>query len=66
MSNRDAGQLTRLEETEALMERQERHLGARDTCCQRLWVVLRPFAVVFGILFILVAALVFLSLLLTK
>lgn len=66
MSNRDASTIATLEESEALMERQERHLGARDTCCQRCLIVLRPFAIVFGILLILVAILVFLSLLLTN
>jgi LMBR1 domain-containing protein 1 len=66
MSSRDAARVSDLEESGALMERQERHLEARDTCCQKCWLVLRPFAVVFGILLILVAILVFLSLLLTK
>lgn len=66
MSSRDAARVSDLEESGALMERQERHLEARDTCCQKCWLVLRPFAVVFGILLILVAILVFLSLLLTN
>ena len=66
MSNRDARRMGDLEESEALMERQERHLEARDNLCQRCWVVLRPFAIVIGIVLILVALLVFLSLLLTK
>ena len=66
VSSRDAARISDLEESEALMERQERHLQARDTCCQKCWLILRPFAIVFGILLILVAVLVFLSLLLTK
>lgn len=66
MSRRDASRLSDLEESEALMERQERHLEARDTCCQKCWIIFRPFAIVFGILLILVAILVFLSLLLTN
>ncbi|WAR23389.1 LMBD1-like protein [Mya arenaria] len=66
VSRRDASRLAELEESEVLMERQDRHLEARDTCCQRLFLVLRPFAVMFGILLILVATTVFLSLLLTN
>lgn len=66
MSSRDAARVSDLEESEALMERQERHLEARDTCCHKCWLILRPFAIVFGILLILVAILVFLSLLLTN
>ncbi|XP_045160510.2 probable lysosomal cobalamin transporter [Mercenaria mercenaria] len=66
MSSRDASRVSDLEESEALMERQERHLEARDTCCQKCWLIFRPFAIVFGILLILVAVLVFLSLLLTN
>ncbi|KAL4237090.1 putative lysosomal cobalamin transporter [Mactra antiquata] len=66
MSNRDAARISDLEESEALMERQERHLVARDTCCQKCLIIFRPFAIVFGILLILLAILVFLSLLLTN
>lgn len=66
VSRRDASRIANLEESEALMERQERHLEAHDTCCQKCWLIFRPFAVVIGILLILLAILVFLSLLLTN
>lgn len=66
ITRRDAARIENLEENEALMNRQERHLEARDTCCQKMLIILRPFAIVFGILLIMVALLVFLSLLLTN
>lgn len=66
MSTRDASRISDLEESEALMERKERHLEAKDTCCQKCLVVLRPFQIVFGICFIALALLVFISLLLTN
>ena len=66
MSSRDATRVNELEKSEALIDRQDHHLEARDTLCQRCCIVLRPFAIVFGIVLILVALLVFLSLLLSK
>ena len=66
MTSRDASRISDLEESEALMERKERHLTAKDTCCNRFLVIMRPFQIVFGICFILLALLIFISLLLTK
>ena len=66
ISIRDAARISEMEESEALMERKERHLAAKDTCCQKCLVVLRPFQIVFGIVFIALALLIFISLLLTK
>lgn len=66
VSSRDASRIADLEESEALMERQERHLAAKDNCYQRCLVIFRPFQIVLGICLILLALLVFISLLLTN
>jgi len=47
------------------MKREEKHLVAKETSILQQWlIVLRPFEVVFGILFFLIT--LFISLLLTK
>nr|XP_022319135.1 probable lysosomal cobalamin transporter [Crassostrea virginica] len=61
--NRDQG----LDEEERLLEREEKHLQAKEnSILQKCLMVLRPFEVVFGILFFLVTLLIFVSLLLTN
>ncbi|XP_060082388.1 probable lysosomal cobalamin transporter [Ylistrum balloti] len=67
MSSRRRNDLSNMEESERLMERREKHLVANETSIlQRCLVVLRPFEVIFGILFFLVTLLIFVSLLLTN
>ncbi|XP_067677707.1 probable lysosomal cobalamin transporter [Haliotis asinina] len=55
------------DEQDRLMERQLRHLEANDrSCIRKCLLVLRPFEMLFGFLFLLVALLIFISLLLTN
>ncbi|XP_064605243.1 probable lysosomal cobalamin transporter [Liolophura sinensis] len=67
MSSRDRKRVSNLEESEHLLDREDAHLEACDkSLVQKCLVVLRPFEVIIGIVFILVALLVFISLLLTN
>ncbi|KAL3867711.1 hypothetical protein ACJMK2_040577 [Sinanodonta woodiana] len=66
-STRDRQRISDLEESEHLIERQERHLVAKSkSCLEKCFMFLRPFEIVFGIFFILLTFLIFLSLLLTN
>ncbi|XP_064624509.1 probable lysosomal cobalamin transporter [Lineus longissimus] len=67
MSAQDRREVDRLEEEEAVMGRRERHLvAAEKSCLNKCFILCRPFQVLFGIVFILIAALIFVSLLLTN
>jgi LMBR1 domain-containing protein 1 len=67
MNARDCREFDRLEDDEEVMSRRERHLEAAEkSCLNKCFIVCRPFQVIFGIVFILIAALIFISLLLTK
>ena len=67
MTSRDRRRLTDLEEQERLVARQERHLlDIEKNCLNKCSIVCRPFEVVFGVIFFLVALIIFISLLLTK
>lgn len=67
MSARDRQKLEDLDETEHLFDRCDRHLEAEQkSWISKCLIICRPFEVVFGIVFILVDLLIFLSLLLAK
>ncbi|XP_013380006.1 probable lysosomal cobalamin transporter [Lingula anatina] len=67
ISARDRRQIESLEDEEHLLERQERHLQAEaNNCCSKCLKILRPLEMIAGIVFFLVALLIFLSLLLTN
>ncbi|KAK3091500.1 hypothetical protein FSP39_020283 [Pinctada imbricata] len=64
---RNPGRISDLEESEHLMARQEKHLADKESSCLRKCLtILRPFEVIFGVIFILVTLLIFISLLLTN
>ncbi|KAL5022678.1 hypothetical protein ScPMuIL_001833 [Solemya velum] len=66
-SSRDRQRLTDLEESEHLMERQDTHLSRKNTgCLEKCCFILRPFEIIIGVVFLLLALLIFLSLLLTN
>lgn len=67
LSSHNRDQVESMDEEERLLQREERHLEAKEkSVLQKCLLVLRPFEVVFGVLFFLVTLLVFVSLLLTN
>ena len=66
MSSSDRRRIQELESQDVIMARRERHLVAFEHSCMR-WcgMALRPLQLVFGIIFFLLAVLIFVSLLLT-
>lgn len=67
MNSRAARQDADLAEEDHLMARRERHLIALEkSWCHKCWILLRPFEIIVGIVFFLLALLIFISLLLTK
>ncbi|CAC5379586.1 LMBRD1 [Mytilus coruscus] len=64
--NRNRQTVSKLEEDERLLERQEAHLEEKTNCFHRCLVIFRPFEVVIGVAFQLLTLLIFLSLLLTN
>ncbi len=67
MTSRDRRRIDELQDENRLLERRTARLvQVEQSCLAKCAVILRPFQVVFGIIFFLMALLVFLSLLLTK
>ena len=67
MSRRDRRRLEELEERVEVMTRREQHLQATErSWLHKCAIILRPFQIVFGVVFLLVTLLIFLSLLLTR
>ena len=67
MTSRDRRRIEDLEDEDRLMARREHNLERVErSCLAKCALILRPFQVVFGIIFFVMALLVFLSLLLTK
>ncbi|CAL1530463.1 unnamed protein product [Lymnaea stagnalis] len=67
MSSRARRVDTTLAEEERLMSRRERHLVASEkSWCRKCMILLRPFEIIMGVVFFLMALLVFISLLLTN
>ncbi|XP_041357046.1 probable lysosomal cobalamin transporter [Gigantopelta aegis] len=67
LSGRNEQQFSDIDENNHLMERQERLLQKKErSCLQKCLLVLRPFEMLFGFLFLLIALLIFISLLLTN
>ena len=67
MGTRDRRRVESLEAQERMMSRRSRHLvNTEQSWIAKCAVILRPFQVIFGVVFLLLAMLVFLSLLLTK
>ncbi|XP_071148774.1 probable lysosomal cobalamin transporter [Mytilus edulis] len=64
--SRNRQTVSKLEEDERLLERQEAHLEEKTNCFHRCLVIFRPFEVVIGVAFQLLTLLIFLSLLLTN
>ncbi|XP_048758835.1 probable lysosomal cobalamin transporter isoform X2 [Ostrea edulis] len=66
-STRNRDRVEVLDEEERLLQREEKHLEAKErSILQKCLLVLRPFEVVFGAAFFLVTLLIFVSLLLTN
>lgn len=67
MSSRDRTRIAELEENRRFVERQERHLAEeQNSCLRKCLLVFRPFEIFIGCFFLLIALLIFLSLLLTN
>ncbi|KAI0232159.1 putative lysosomal cobalamin transporter, partial [Lamellibrachia satsuma] len=67
MSSRDRQRLEQLEDHEQLIERRQSHLVVNEgSCLHRCSALLRPFKIAMAVLFILVATLIFISLILTN
>eukprot|EP00058_Branchiostoma_floridae_P008074 XP_002593562.1 hypothetical protein BRAFLDRAFT_88503 [Branchiostoma floridae] len=66
MTNRDRKEMDELDEKLHLLRRRERHLlSAERSWLNKCFIVCRPFQMVFGIVFILLALIIFVSLLLS-
>ena len=67
LRRREQNHLEELEERERYLAQREHHLEAAErSCIGKCLVVCRPFQIFFGILFLIMEMLVFVSLLLTK
>lgn len=67
MSARDRTRIAELEENRRFVERQERHLAEeQSSCIRKCLLVFRPFEIFIGCFFLVIALLIFLSLLLTN
>jgi len=67
VTSKDQKELDMLERKERLLSRKSHMLEAsNNTCWTTLWAILRPFQFVFGILLLLIAAFLFISILLTR
>jgi len=66
MSSRDQKNLADIQRNEKILHRQSSRLLDSYSGCNRIWVALKPFMFLFGILFLLISLLIVISILLTN